>query len=362
MRPPNVVYLHSHDTGRYVEPYGHPVVTPNIQQLANQGIVFREAFCAVPTCSGSRACLLTGQYGHSNGMLGLAHRGWELNDYREHIVHTLRGAGYWSALIGEQHLSIDPARLGYDEVVKVESTRVETVAPSAIELLAGAPRQPWFLSVGFFETHREFFAPSSVGDVLYSRPPANLPDAPATRRDMASYKASARSLDQGVGAVLAALDEHGFVDDTLVIFTTDHGIAFPGEIFAEATFHAAYEPQRCVRTQRHKYIRRYGDRALPVLANTDDGPSKDLLLELGWGERPIPFEQLYDLALDPNEAANLIDDPAYAGVRQDLTERLDRWMHDTRDPLLDGPIAPPPGAEINLPDQISPSEPTFTAR
>ena len=269
--------------------------------------------------------------------------------------------------------------------------------------------------------------------MLYSRPPANLPDAPATRRDMASYKASARSLDQGVGAVLAALDEHGFVDDTLVIFTTDHGIAFPGakatlydrglgvalivrgpggfeggrvidalvshldvyptlcdlagiehppflqgrsllplarreaaeirdEIFAEATFHAAYEPQRCVRTQRHKYIRRYGDRALPVLANTDDGPSKDLLLELGWGERPIPFEQLYDLALDPNEAANLIDDPAYAGVRQDLTERLDRWMHDTRDPLLDGPIAPPPGAEINLPDQISPSEPTFTAR
>ena len=433
MRPPNVLYLHSHDTGRYVEPYGYPVVTPNIQQLANQGIVFREAFCAVPTCSGSRACLLTGQYGHSNGMLGLAHRGWELNDYREHIVHTLRGAGYWSALIGEQHLSLDPARLGYDEVVKVESTRVETVAPSAIELLAGAPRQPWFLSVGFFETHREFFAPSSVGDVLYSRPPANLPDAPATRRDMASYKASARSLDHGVGAVLAALDEHRLVDDTRVIFTTDHGIAFPGAkatlydrglgvalivrgpggfeggrvidalvshldvyptlcdlaeiehppflqgrsllplarreateirdaIFAEATFHAAYEPQRCVRTPRHKYIRRYGDRALPVLANTDDGPSKDLLLELGWGERPIPFEQLYDLALDPNEAANLIDDPAYAGVRQDLTARLDRWMHDTRDPLLDGPIAPPPGAEINLPDQISPSEPTFIAR
>src|SRR5215216_4534836 len=216
-RPPNVLYLHSHDTGRYVEPYGHPVVTPNIQQLANQGIVFREAFCAVPTCSGSRACLLTGQYGHSNGMLGLAHRGWELNDYREHIVHTLRSAGYWSALIGEQHVSIDPERLGYDRVVKVEDTRVESVAPIAIDLIAGEPPQPWFLSVGFFETHREFFAPSSVGDVLYSRPPANIPDHPDTRRDMASYKASARSLDHGVGAVLQALDQHKLVDDTLVI-------------------------------------------------------------------------------------------------------------------------------------------------
>src|SRR5690242_21781255 len=65
-RPPNVLYLHSHDTGRHLEPYGYPVPTPNITQLANQGIVFREAFCAVPTCSGSRAALLTGQYGHSN--------------------------------------------------------------------------------------------------------------------------------------------------------------------------------------------------------------------------------------------------------------------------------------------------------
>ena len=431
-RPPNVLYLHSHDTGRYLEPYGYPVPTPNIQQLANQGIVFREAFCAAPTCSGSRACLLTGQYGHSNGMLGLAHRGWELRDPREHIVHTLRRARYWSALIGEQHVSIDPERLGYDRVVKVESTRVESVAPIAIELIAGRPPEPWFLSVGFFETHREFFAPSSVGDVLYSRPPANLPDTPATRRDMASYKASARSLDHGVGAVLAALDARGPVDDTLVLFTTDHGIAFPGakatlydrglgvalivrgpggfdggrvidalvthldvyptlcdlaglehppflqgtsllpiarreateihdEIFAEATFHAAYEPQRCVRTQRHKYIRRYGDRATPVLANTDDGPSKDLLIELGWTDRPIPFEQLYDLGLDPNEAANLIGDPAYEDARRDLAGRLDRWMRDTADPLLDGPVRPPPGARINLPDQRSPSDPTVTA-
>ena len=58
---PNIVYVHSHDTGRYVQPYGHPVPTPNIQRLANQGLLFRHAFCAAPTCSGSRACLLTGQ-------------------------------------------------------------------------------------------------------------------------------------------------------------------------------------------------------------------------------------------------------------------------------------------------------------
>ena len=89
---PNILYLHSHDTGRYVQPYGHSVPTPNIQRLADQGLLFRQAFCAAPTCSGSRACLLTGQWAHSNGMIGLAHRGFELNDYDHHLVKTLRDA------------------------------------------------------------------------------------------------------------------------------------------------------------------------------------------------------------------------------------------------------------------------------
>ena len=93
---PNILYLHSHDTGRYIQPYGHQVPTPNIQRLADQGMLFREAFCAAPTCSGSRACLLTGQWAHSNGMTGLAHRGWTLNDYSTTSLHTLRDAGYWS--------------------------------------------------------------------------------------------------------------------------------------------------------------------------------------------------------------------------------------------------------------------------
>ena len=65
--PPNIIYVHSHDTGRYVQPYGFAVPTPNIQLLADQGVLFREAFCAMPTCSGSRACLLTGQWAHVNG-------------------------------------------------------------------------------------------------------------------------------------------------------------------------------------------------------------------------------------------------------------------------------------------------------
>ncbi|TMC19313.1 MAG: sulfatase, partial [Chloroflexi bacterium] len=48
---PNILYVHSHDTGRYVQPFGHAIPTPNIQRLAEQGVLFRKAFCAAPTCS-----------------------------------------------------------------------------------------------------------------------------------------------------------------------------------------------------------------------------------------------------------------------------------------------------------------------
>src|SRR6476469_4075862 len=224
MAGPNIVYLHSHDTGRYVQPYGYAVPTPNIQHLADQGVLFRQAFSAAPVCSGSRAALLTGQSSHACGMLGLAHRGHRLADYDHHLVNVLREAGYSSALVGEQHVSEDPAEIGYDEVVEISSHRADAVAPATAELIEGLDRaRPFFLSVGFFETHREYFEPTSVRDALYSLPPANLPDTPETRRDMAAFKASARSLDHGVGTVLNALDEHD-----LVILTTDHGLAFPG--------------------------------------------------------------------------------------------------------------------------------------
>ena len=73
-----------------------------------------------------------------------------------------------------------------------------------------------------------FAAPTSVRDTLYSLPPAHLPDTRRYREDMAAFKASVRSLDQGIGAVLNALHRRGVADRTLVVCTTDHGLAFPG--------------------------------------------------------------------------------------------------------------------------------------
>ena len=135
-------------------------------------------------------------------MPGLAHRGWSLNDYRQHIVHTLREVGYHSVLIGEQHISKRPDVIGYDRVIKIDRTHVDTVAPAAIDVLGSLPSQPFFLSVGFFETHREFFEPSLGPRRPLLAPACQPPRHTRVRRDMAAFKASARSLDQGVGAVL----------------------------------------------------------------------------------------------------------------------------------------------------------------
>ncbi len=104
-------------------------------------------------------------------------------------------------------------------------------------------------------------------------------------------------------------------------------------------------------------MRRFGDRRLPVLPNIDDSPSKDVWLRHGYAERELPPLALHDLVFDPNEAENLVSHAELAPVVEDLSTRLEGWMRDTGDPLLDGPVAPPPGAEVNDPDQRSAADP-----
>ncbi len=427
MPRPNILYVHSHDSGRYVQPYGHAIPTPNIQHLAEEGVLFRQAFCAGPTCSPSRAALLTGMAPHNAGMIGLAHRGFSLHDYRQHLANVLKDAGYRTALAGVQHVADRPETIGYDEVLTHERPTVANVAPIAAQWLTQAPSEPWFMSVGFFETHREYPEPSANEDIRYTLPPPTVPDTPETRYDMAAYKVSARIYDQGVGTVLAALQRSGQSGNTLVINTTDHGIAFPGmkcnltdhgigvmlimrgpggfdggrvidamvshidivpticalaeieppdwlqghsmlpllhsqasairdEVYAEVTYHAAYEPMRCVRTRRWKYIRRYDGRETPVLPNCDDSPSKRVWLEHGWAERAVDTEQLYDLIYDPQETHNLALFSTHKDTLDEMRARLDRWMHATDDPLLHGPVPAPRGARVNDPDGESPRE------
>ena len=109
-----------------------------------------------------------------------------------------------------------------------------------------------------------------------------------------------------------------------------------GEIFAEVNYHACYEPQRCIRTRRFKYIRRFDQRQHPVLPNSDDSLTKDLLMDRGWRQRTLEPEQLKDLVFDPHETRNLAADPDCQDHLRELRKRLDQWMQDTGDPLCQG--------------------------
>jgi hypothetical protein len=95
--------------------------------------------------------------------------------------------------------------------------------------------------------------------------------------------------------------QHGCKASSLLPLVRGETTKISDAIFAEVTFHAAYEPKRAVRTERYKYIRNYDNRNRPNLPNCDDSASKDALLALGWRDQPVPAEQLFDLAFDPNE-------------------------------------------------------------
>ena len=231
--PPNVVIVITHDTGRHLGAYGRRVATPNLDRLAAEGVLFEQAFCTAPQCSPSRASLLTGLMPHRHGLIGLTHRGFRLHPdaLRRTLPRLLGEAGYRTTLFGFQHEAADPHELGYQQVVqpRPSGSRLHScrdVAPAAAEFLAGGPTEPFFAMVGFEETHRPFEpTDTSLADVDV---PAFLPDTPVVRRDVADLEGEVREADAAVGQLLTALDRSGLADRTLFIYTTDHGIAFPG--------------------------------------------------------------------------------------------------------------------------------------
>ena len=435
MDRPNVLFLHSHNTGRYVQPCGHAVPTPNLQRFAEHGTLFRNAFAAAPTCSPSRAAFLTGQHPHESGMTGLAHRGWGLHDVNRHIVHTLKAAGYQTVLCGVEHTAPNGNSqndvVGYDAVLPARGSQAAEVGPAVAAYIKETKESPFFISAGLRETHVPFPDPDPANypaeDSRYCQPPRPLPDHPEIRRMVAGFKASARAMDIAWGRILDALDETGLAERTLVCCFSDHGLQFaqnmcnltdhglavylvirgPGgfeggrieesmvslmdlfptvcdlaeisapswlrgaslmplvkgqvtslhdELFGEVTYHAAYEPQRSVRTDRFKYIRRFDNREELVLPNVDDTASKEVLLRYGWTDQPRDQEMLFDTVFDPDEVRNLIDEPRMAAVAEDLRDRLTRWMEETEDPILNGPVPPPKGAKANDPNGFSADE------
>ena len=243
MTQPNILLLISHDTGRYLGCYGKEVATPAIDRIASEGVRFDNYYCPAPQCSPSRGSILTGRYPQRHGMIGLSHLGFSINPAVTTLPMSLAEAGYETALIGFSHETIGEeggdrtssgAKLGYETVLPVPGDRAGDVAAKTVGFLQDRAsggekgKRPFFASVGFFETHREFDEYGPLADPADEIvPPPYLPDTPAVREELALLHGSAKALDAGIERIIGELDRLGLSEDTLVIYTTDHGIAFP---------------------------------------------------------------------------------------------------------------------------------------
>ncbi|UKA49385.1 sulfatase [Arthrobacter sp. FW305-123] len=244
----NILLIHCHDLGRFLGTYGvETVSTPNLDALADESTLFEQAFATAPHCSPARASLFTGTYPQSNGVLGLTHEpfGWDLNEPSQHIAYRLKSAGYQTELVGVHHESrvladdVVASRLGFDRA-RTGGARDVVVhrATDALRRMSGSDR-PFYLQVGFTEPHRVpserdrpgvmgFLAEGVNPDVSRGHTvPGHLVDTDGAREEIAELQGAVKHMDEGVGSILAELDSLGLRDQTLVLFTTDHGLALP---------------------------------------------------------------------------------------------------------------------------------------
>lgn len=231
---PNFVIIHCHDLGKNLGCYGAGVDTPNIDELSRDGATFERAFASAPQCSPSRGSIMTGKHPHNNGLMGLTHHGWELNEDERTLPMYLREEGYQTQLIGYQHEADDPKDLGYQNNTPRKETP-ETVAERATNFFEERDDgDPFFASIGFFEPHRPFRV-SHVNDEAYDvydpdeiDLPSYLPDHRGIREDFADFWALiSATIDPAVGRITSALQRTGLEEETVVVFTTDHGAAMP---------------------------------------------------------------------------------------------------------------------------------------
>lgn len=234
--PPNVLLIVSEDNGPELGCYGDPYArTPNLDQLASQGVRFNRAFVPQAGCSQSRASYLTGLYPHQHGQIGLATWGFRL--YREdtpNLPRSLKAAGYRTGIIGKLHINPESAfPFDFHEITGANFNRKQLgdYAKHAASFIT-ASETPFFLSVNFPDAHDPWLRqvdglPKSpqTGAEVKAMPYMGI-DPPAMREMMADYYNSLARLDACVGELLATLEKSGKASNTIVIYIGDHGADF----------------------------------------------------------------------------------------------------------------------------------------
>jgi N-sulfoglucosamine sulfohydrolase len=233
MKRPNIVLLIPHDLGQHLGCYGVGTVhSENIDGLAKRGVRCANSFCTAPQCSPSRAAIVTGRYPHSNGVMGLTHGdfGWDLHPEEMHLSAILGQGGYHTALMGHGH----EARSGrererFAELLPGGDGLERAAHAKGFFLHHQADEKPFFLEIPFDETHRAEYGFDAAPDWREKgiTVPPYLVDEASSREEFAWFQGVVRKLDEAVGRIVQSLEEAGLAENTIFIFTADHGIPFP---------------------------------------------------------------------------------------------------------------------------------------
>jgi N-sulfoglucosamine sulfohydrolase len=258
--PPHLVLVVSDDQSPDAGCYGNPVIqTPHLDRLAADGIRFDQALATTASCSASRSVILTGLHNHATGQYGHTHayHHFRTFDRVRSLPVELAELGYQTVRIGKFHVepeSVYPFEVQLSANPRDATQMAERVAAFLAE--RDDPR-PLFLYFCTADPHRsgqfrEDIAgrPDSFGNLPTPRlglseptyspgevlVPDFLPDTAICRAELAQYYQSVSRVDAGLGRLRQALDEYGLAENMVLIYTSDHGIAFPG---AKTT---VYEP------------------------------------------------------------------------------------------------------------------------
>lgn len=229
----NIVFIVSEDNGMELGCYGAPVHTPNLDVLADHGVLYNNAYVAQAGSSPSRAAFLTGLYPHQNGQIGLAT--WNYSMYDEHtpnLINTLKENGYSTGLIGKLHVNPKSAfDIDFHKINSgnFERKNMDKYALYADEFIRNNSNRPFYLQVCFPDAHAPFkrqvngipHKPLNPDDVK------TIPYIGVTTdsliHQITDYYNSIMRLDYYVGEIIDVLKRNGKYENTLIVYIGDHG-------------------------------------------------------------------------------------------------------------------------------------------
>ena len=253
----NVIFFITDDESPTLGCYGDPIAkTPAIDALAKDGTVFENAFATTASCSASRSVVMSGLHNHANGQYGHQHAFHKFASYHNVIglslPRAMTAAGYRTGQIGKYHVAPEEV-YQFETYLKGSQRNAVKMAEQAKDFITMESEKPFFLYFATSDPHRgggkdqtserklkpDLFGNKpnrkhheGVEEVFYDPKtvpiPSFLPDTPETREELAHYYQSVSRIDQGLAQLVKILREANLYDKTLIIFTSDHGMAFAG--------------------------------------------------------------------------------------------------------------------------------------